>query len=106
MSTSPPPTYPHAERSGRCRDVSGALGLDISLGDEPGRIDATVSLPLAGEVSVSTAVSAAPGNRIAFTDVRVNQGKLIPPAKTLLDKALEEPVPLQNIPEGLHLRSV
>ncbi|MEU1405751.1 DUF2993 domain-containing protein [Streptomyces sp. NPDC005728] len=87
-------------------DVSDALGADISQGDEPGRVDATVSLPLVGEVTVSTAVSAASGNRIAFTDVRVAQGELIPPAKALLGKALTEPVPLRNIPEGLHLRSV
>ncbi|MCX5556505.1 DUF2993 domain-containing protein [Streptomyces sp. NBC_00038] len=87
-------------------DVSGALGLDVSQGDEPGRINATISLPLAGDVTVGAAVSAAPGNRIAFSDVRVVQGELLPPLKTLLDKALEEPIPVRNVPEGLHLRSV
>ncbi|MGW4984318.1 LmeA family phospholipid-binding protein [Streptomyces mirabilis] len=87
-------------------DVSGALGLEVSQGDEPGRVDVRVQLPLVGDVTVSTAVSAADGNRIAFTDVRVTQGELIPPVKALLDRALEEPVPLRNIPEGLHLRSV
>lgn len=91
-------------------DVSNALGLDVSPGDEPGRIDATAGLPLAGDVTVSTAVSAASGpgagNRIAFTDVRVTRGELIPPAKALLDRALREPIPLRNIPEGLRLRSV
>jgi len=87
-------------------DVSDALGLDVSQGTEPGRVDATVSLPLVGDVTVSAAVSAASGNRIAFTGVRVTQGELIPPAKALLDKALKEPIALQNIPEGLHLRSV
>ncbi|MDW6059416.1 DUF2993 domain-containing protein [Streptomyces sp. FXJ1.4098] len=87
-------------------DVSDALSLEVSPGDEPGRIDAAVSLPLAGDMTVSAAVSAASGNRIAFTDVRVTRGELIPPAKALLDRALREPVPLQNIPEGLRLRSV
>ncbi|MFJ8106248.1 DUF2993 domain-containing protein [Streptomyces sp. NPDC096132] len=87
-------------------DVSDALGLTVSRGDEPGRVDATVGLPLAGNVTVSTAVSAAGGNRIAFTDVRVTRGEPIPPAKALLDRALAEPVPLRNIPEGLRLRSV
>lgn len=87
-------------------DVSRALGLDISQGDGPGRVEGTVSLPLVGDVTVTTAVSAASGNRIAFTDVRVTQGELIPPVKALLDRALAEPVPLRNIPEGLHLRSV
>ncbi|MET7698015.1 DUF2993 domain-containing protein [Streptomyces sp. NPDC005485] len=87
-------------------DVSNALGLKVSQGDGPGRIDVRVSLPLVGDVSVSTAVSAAGGNRIAFTDIRATRGELIPPVKALLDKALEEPVPLRNIPEGLRLRSV
>lgn len=88
------------------QDVSDALGPDVSQGDGPGRVNATVSLPLVGDVTVSAAVSAGTGNRIAFTDVRVTQGELIPPAKALLDRALAEPLPLQNIPEGLHLRSV
>ncbi|KOY55558.1 hypothetical protein ADK59_24175 [Streptomyces sp. XY332] len=87
-------------------DVSAALGVSLSRGDEPGRINATASLPLAGDVTVSGAVSAAKGDRIAFTDVRTVQGELIPPLKALLDKALEEPVPLENVPKGLHLRSV
>ncbi|MFE7649808.1 LmeA family phospholipid-binding protein [Streptomyces phaeoluteigriseus] len=83
-------------------DVSGVLGLEISPGHEPGRVDAPVSLPLAGEVSVSSAVSATGGNRIAFTDVRVTQGELIPSARALLAEALEEPVPLHTIPDGLN----
>ncbi|WP_104780434.1 MULTISPECIES: LmeA family phospholipid-binding protein [Streptomyces] len=87
-------------------DVSAAPGVGVSRGDEPGRIHATAGLPLAGDVTVSAAVSAAKGNRIAFTDVRTVQGELIPPLRALLDKALKEPVPLENVPEGLHLRSV
>ncbi len=87
-------------------DVSAALGVGVLGGDKPGRISATVSLPIAGDVTVSAAVSAAKGNRIAFTDVRTVQGELIAPLKALLDEALEEPVPLENVPEGLHLRSV
>ncbi|NXY95173.1 DUF2993 domain-containing protein [Streptomyces sp. BR123] len=87
-------------------DVSAVLGVSLSRGDEPGRINVTASLPLAGGVTVSAAVSAAKGDRIAFTDVRTVQGELIPPLKALLDKALEEPVPLENVTKGLHLRSV
>ncbi|AJF69177.1 hypothetical protein SVTN_37790 [Streptomyces vietnamensis] len=87
-------------------DVSAALGVSLSRGDEPGRINATAGLPLVGDVTVSAALSAAKGNRIAFADVRTVKGELIPPLKALLDKALEEPVPLENVPEGLHLRSV
>ncbi|MER5521649.1 DUF2993 domain-containing protein [Streptomyces sp. NPDC002763] len=87
-------------------DVSSALGVQVSQGDESGRVDATASLPLVGDVTVSAAVSAAGGNRIAFTDVRAEQGELLPPLNSLLDKALDEPIPLQNVPEGLRLRSV
>ncbi|WP_369034988.1 LmeA family phospholipid-binding protein [Streptomyces adonidis] len=87
-------------------DVSNALGVEVSQGDDPDRINVTASLPLVGDVTVSAAVSAATGNRIAFTDVRAEQGELIPPLKCLLDKALDEPVPLRNIPQGLQLRSV
>ncbi|WP_420706688.1 hypothetical protein [Streptomyces sp. Amel2xE9] len=42
------------------------------------RIDATVGLPLVGEVTVGAAVSAAAGNRTAFTDIRAGQGELFP----------------------------
>lgn len=87
-------------------DVSRALGVQVSRGDESGRVDATASLPLVGDVTVSAAVSAADGNSIAFTDVRAEQGELLPPLKSLLDKALDEPIPQQNVPEGLRLRSV
>ena len=82
------------------------FGVKVSQGDEPGRINATATLPLAGEVTVSAAVSAESGSRIAFTDVRAARGELIPPVKALLDKALDEPVPLRNVTEGLRLRSV
>ncbi|MFJ7116475.1 DUF2993 domain-containing protein [Streptomyces albogriseolus] len=87
-------------------DVSSALGVEVSQGDESGRINATAGLPLVGDVTVSAAVSAASGNSISFTDVRAEQGELLPPLKSLIDKALDEPIPLQNVPEGLHLRSV
>ncbi|MFI1714905.1 hypothetical protein [Streptomyces litmocidini] len=57
-------------------------------------------------MAVRAAASAAKGNRIDFADVRTVQGELIPPLRALLDKALEEPVPLESLPEGLHLHSV
>ncbi|MGW2488227.1 LmeA family phospholipid-binding protein [Streptomyces sp. NPDC001606] len=87
-------------------DVSSALGVQVSQGDESGRVDATASLPLVGDVTVSAAVSAAGGNRIAFTDVRAERGGLLPSLTSLLDRALDEPVALRNVPEGLRLRSV
>ncbi|MBD0843682.1 DUF2993 domain-containing protein [Streptomyces sp. TRM68416] len=87
-------------------DVSSTLDVQVSRGDESGRVNATAGLPLVGDVTVSTAVSAASGNRISFTDVRAEQGELLPPLKSLLDRALDEPIPLRNVPEGLHLRSI
>ncbi|MFJ8636909.1 LmeA family phospholipid-binding protein [Streptomyces sp. NPDC093568] len=87
-------------------DGSSALGVQVSQGEESGRVDATASLPLVGDVTVSAAVSAASGNRIAFTDVQAERGELLPWLKSLLDKALDQPITLRNIPEGLRLRSV
>lgn len=87
-------------------DVSSALGVKVSRDDGAGRVDATATLPLAGDVTVSAAVSAASGNRVAFTDLRAERGDLLPPLKSLLDKALDEPIALRNVPQGLRLRSV
>lgn len=55
-------------------DLSSTLGLGISQGGRAGLVDATVSLPLGGDVTVSAAISAAGGNRIAFSGIRVTQG--------------------------------
>ncbi|WP_089106301.1 LmeA family phospholipid-binding protein [Streptomyces hyaluromycini] len=87
-------------------DLSHALGVTVSQGDGPNRVDATAGLPVVGDVTVSAAVSAASGNRIAFTDIRAGQGELLPPLKAVLDKALAQLIPLQNVPQGLRLRSV
>ncbi|MFI1709125.1 DUF2993 domain-containing protein [Streptomyces griseoruber] len=76
-------------------DLSDALGLQISQDTEPGRVKARVVLPSSGEVAVSMAVSVLSDNCIAFTDVRIAQGKV-----------LAQPVVLRSIPQGLHLRSV
>ncbi|MFJ3770441.1 DUF2993 domain-containing protein [Streptomyces sp. NPDC090075] len=87
-------------------DVSDALGVTVVQGDAPGRVEATATVPLVGEVTVSAKVSAAAGNRVAFSDVRAVDGELLPPLKALLDRALSVPVPLRNVPDGLRLRSV
>ncbi|MFD3587376.1 DUF2993 domain-containing protein [Streptomyces sp. NPDC058683] len=87
-------------------DLSDALGVTVSQGDGSGRVNATADLPVIGEVTMSTAVAAASGNRIAFTGIRAVQGDLLPPLKAVVDEALAEPLPLRNIPEGLRLRSV
>jgi len=58
-------------------DLPAALGLEVSRGDEPGRGEVATGLPLAGDVTVSAAVSAATGNRIVFMDVRTARGELL-----------------------------
>ncbi|WP_329596197.1 DUF2993 domain-containing protein [Streptomyces pseudovenezuelae] len=87
-------------------DLSNALGLGLSQDAEPGRVEAALAAPLAGEVAVSTAVSAAPGNRVAFTDFRLAQGEPPAPVRVALERIFAGSVPLRNIPQGLHLRSV
>lgn len=86
-------------------DVSNALGLEVSQGTSPGQISANVQLPFGDEVKVTTTVSAASGNRIAFKDFEVTGGALAT-TQALLDKVFEKPIQLRNLPEGLHLRSV
>ncbi|WP_306801446.1 DUF2993 domain-containing protein [Streptomyces sp. T12] len=87
-------------------DVSNALGLEISQGGRPGQVSAAVLLPLGKEATVTTTVSAASGNRIAFKDFQVTGGALPGAGNMLLDKVFERPIQLRNIPDGLQLRSV
>ncbi|MFK0156760.1 DUF2993 domain-containing protein [Streptomyces sp. NPDC090493] len=87
-------------------DISRALGLPVSRGSRPGRLKATVALPLGNSVTATTTVSAAAGNRIAFKDFEVTAGLLSGPAQTVLDQAFDRPLQLRNIPDGLHLRSI
>lgn len=67
---------------------------------------AAVLLPLGDQVTVTTSVSVAAGNRIAFNDFRVTGGSLPAVGEELLTKAFEEPLQLRNIPTGLHLRTI
>lgn len=87
-------------------DVSNALGLEISQGSRPDQVSAAVLLPLGKEVTVTTTVTVASGNRIAFKDFEVTGGALPGAGDALLDKVFEQPIQLRNIPDGLQLRSV
>ncbi|MER5790797.1 DUF2993 domain-containing protein [Streptomyces sp. NPDC001980] len=87
-------------------DVSHALGLSVSRGSRPDQLKATVTLPFGNSVTTTTTLSTASGNRIAFKNFKVTGGPLSAAAETILDKAFEQPIQLQNIPDGLHLRSV
>ncbi|MBK3566294.1 DUF2993 domain-containing protein [Streptomyces sp. MBT62] len=86
-------------------DVSRVIGLEVSQGTRPGRINASLPLPLGSEVTVTATVSAVPNNRVAFKDFEL-MGGAAPTSQALLDKIFEKPIQLRNIPEGLHLRSV
>lgn len=88
------------------RDVSDALGLEISQGVRPGQVRAVVQLPLGQEVTVATTVSVASGNSIAFKDFAVEGGPLPAAGNAVLGKVFERPIQLRNIPDGLSLRSV
>ncbi|WP_200302484.1 LmeA family phospholipid-binding protein [Streptomyces adelaidensis] len=89
------------------RDMSNALGMEISQGYGADRIRASVLTPLGFEVTATTAVSVASGNRIAFKDFKVAGRVALPDVgEKLLDKAFAQPIELRNIPDGLHLRSV
>lgn len=87
-------------------DLSDALGLEIEGDSKTDRVRAQFALPFSAEATVSTAVAAASAHCIAFTDFSVTQGQLPAEGQALLAKVLAEPIPLRNIPEGLHLRSV
>lgn len=88
-------------------DLSNALGLEISRGYGSDRILARLVTPLGFEVTATTTVSVASGNRIAFKDFKV-AGRLALPegGGKLLDKVFAKPIELRNIPDGLELRSV
>ncbi|MGW0873846.1 LmeA family phospholipid-binding protein [Streptomyces sp. NPDC002740] len=89
------------------RDVSDALGLEVSQGGGPGRIGAEILLPLGGgRITVTTTVSAASGNRIAFDDFQVEGAALPAAGEAVLDQVFAQPIQLRNIPDGLSLRSV
>ncbi|MER7834337.1 DUF2993 domain-containing protein [Streptomyces sp. NPDC096040] len=87
-------------------DLSDALGVQISQGTGAGRINVSVGLPMGIQVSLSMRVAATANNSIAFSDFRGSQGALPTPVENLLNQKFEEPLPLKNIPEGLHLQTI
>ncbi|MEU9663923.1 LmeA family phospholipid-binding protein [Streptomyces chartreusis] len=88
-------------------DISEALGLEIEQGEQDSQIAASVPLLFNKKASVTMTVTAAQGNRIAFTDPQFNGGRLSSGAgESLLDRVFAKPIPLHNLPEGLALRSV
>jgi hypothetical protein len=88
-------------------DLSDALGLELTRGYGSDRIHARVLTALRFEVTATTTVSAASGNRGTFKDFKV-AGRVArhEASETLLGQVFAEPIAPRNIPDGLRLRSV
>ncbi|MFG2820909.1 DUF2993 domain-containing protein [Kitasatospora sp. NPDC048365] len=87
-------------------DLSDALGVGITAGDRPGYVDARVLLPLVGAGTVTAKVDAGADNTIVFTDLHVASGGLPDAGMRLLERLFDRPIPLRNLPQGLHLDSL
>ncbi|MBB3724471.1 LmeA family phospholipid-binding protein [Nonomuraea dietziae] len=88
-------------------DLSDALGLELTQGYGSDRIRARVLTTLGFEVTATTTVSAASGNRVTFKDFKVAGRVALPEAgEKLLGQVFAEPIAPRNIPDGLRLRSV
>ncbi|MFD7454857.1 DUF2993 domain-containing protein [Kitasatospora sp. NPDC059827] len=87
-------------------DLSSALGLGITAGDRPGYVDAQVLLPLVGASTITAKISAGAANTIVFTDLHPVSGGLPDAGTQLLAKIFDQPIPLHNIPQGLHLNAL
>ncbi|MDX6346608.1 MAG: hypothetical protein QOF84_1398 [Streptomyces sp.] len=85
------------------RDLSDALGIDIGPASTDGRVAASMSVPLLGELQVTARVTRAEHNGIAFTSVRVSGGQLPASVRQLVEKAFQQTIPLENLPRGLTL---
>jgi hypothetical protein len=86
-------------------DLSNALGLQISEDPQPGRIDASATVPLLGQVTVGARLVADGTNAIAFQDLST-QGNLPSGADQLVRQVLAQPIQLQGVPRGLKLTAV
>ncbi|NNN34026.1 DUF2993 domain-containing protein [Streptomyces sp. S3(2020)] len=87
-------------------DVSDALGPEVSQGAGRDQVAARIRLPFGDEATVTARVSVVSGNRIAFEDFQVTGGPLPDAGRKVLETVFDRPIQLENIPEGLTLRSV
>ncbi|MFE6813714.1 DUF2993 domain-containing protein [Streptomyces sp. NPDC057677] len=86
-------------------DLSAFYGVEINRGNGNDHVVATTQVPLLGQISAAAHVGVAGSRAIGVDDVRLSEN--VPPAaRTLLEKSLERQAPLDNLPEGLALRSV
>ncbi|MFE3718906.1 LmeA family phospholipid-binding protein [Streptomyces cyaneofuscatus] len=86
-------------------DLSAFYGVAVDRGHGDDRLKVTTRVPLLGQVSASARVGIAGPRAIGVDDVRLSEN--VPPAaRTLLESSLERTAPLDNLPEGLAIRSV
>ncbi|MFE3431473.1 DUF2993 domain-containing protein [Streptomyces sp. NPDC059171] len=86
-------------------DLSAFYGVAVDRGHGDDQLEVTTRVPLLGQISASTRIGIAGPRTIGVDDVRLSEN--VPPAaRTLLESSLERTMPLDNLPEGLAIRSV
>jgi hypothetical protein len=89
------------------RDLSDALGIEVEADPAgPGRIAATVTVPLIGDVRVGARVTKGGPAAIAFEDVEISSPQLPESARDLIGDIFQQDIPLRNIPRGLTLNRI
>ncbi|MET9556086.1 DUF2993 domain-containing protein [Streptomyces sp. NPDC006645] len=87
-------------------DLSRTLGVEVGPAAAPGRVQGSLPLPLGETAKVTATVKAGHGNAITFENVKITGASLPAGMREILTGAFEHPVPLRNLPAGLHLSSL
>jgi len=85
------------------QDLTSALGLDVKEGSAPGQITATLSVPLAGDISVNAELTKGGPTTIAFKVLGISADNLPESLRNSINKTFQKKIPLQNLPQGLTL---
>jgi hypothetical protein len=88
------------------QDLGGALGLDVRAGSAPGQITASLSVPLAGTISVNAELTKDGPTTIAFKVLSISADNLPEFVQNSINKTFEQKIPLQNLPQGLTLDNI
>ncbi|MEV7341504.1 DUF2993 domain-containing protein [Streptomyces sp. NPDC093544] len=87
-------------------DLSTTLGLDVRAGSAPGRITASLSVPIAGNIAVNAQVTKDGPTTIAFKVLGISSDQLPQSVLDSVSRTFEKKIPLQNLPHGMTLRSI
>jgi len=86
------------------QDLSSALGgMDVAAGSAPGQITATLKVPLAGDITVTAALTKAGPTTIAFKVLGITANQLPQSVQNSINKTFQKKIPLKNLPNGLTL---